>query len=206
MILILDYNLGNPGSIKNMLKKIGIEDVIISCEESLVSKAEKIILPGVGAFDHGMEQLMKTTSYETLNNRVLNDKVPVLGICLGAQMLTEKSEEGRLPGLGWIKGQTILFRKEKMNEDLKIPNMGWNQVRAKKKSKLLQGLDDEARFYFVHSYHIICAYPEDELLCAEYGYEYTAAVERGNILGVQFHPEKSHKYGMQLLKNFVTNY
>lgn len=205
MLVIIDYNSGNLQSIKNLLKKIGLSSLISSRIED-AENASKLILPGVGHFDNGMAQLKKSGLIEVLNQRVLKDKIPIFGICLGAQLLTKGSEEGTEPGLGWIDAQTVKFDRSKMSDNLKVPHMGWNEVRLKKPSKLFQNMPEDPRFYFVHSYHIHCNNPADQLLTAQYGHEITAAVEHENILGVQFHPEKSHKFGMQLLANFINNY
>ena len=205
MITIIDYGIGNLGSIKNMLKKAGVKSRISATEEE-IADAEKLILPGVGAFDYGMSQLKASPYYETLNKRVLEDKIPVLGICLGAQLLTEGSEEGELPGLGWIKGKTIKFREEKMDKSLKVPHMGWNEVETQKDSKLFEDMFEEPRFYFVHTYHIKCEEEKDVLVRSTYGYNFIAGVENENVVGVQFHPEKSHKFGLKLLTNFANNY
>ncbi|MEZ5039037.1 MAG: imidazole glycerol phosphate synthase subunit HisH [Saprospiraceae bacterium] len=206
MLTIIDYGVGNLTSIQNMLKKAGYPNAIISNKKADIAAAEKLILPGVGHFDYGMGQLRQADFFDTLNRRVLEDKIPVLGICLGAQLLTKGSEEGYLPGLGWIKAKTIRFQTEQMGNGLKVPHMGWGDISIKKESLLLKDLPEEPRFYFVHTYHIVCEKPEDELVSGQHGYEFTAGVERNNIMGVQFHPEKSHKYGLQLLKNFIQYY
>jgi len=146
--------------------------------------------------------LQESNLIEVLNKKVLDDKIPLLGICLGAQLLGNRSEEGVLSGLGWIDMEVVKFDKAKMPENLKIPHMSWNEIKIKKQSKLLEGLNDESRFYFVHSYHLKCKNEDDVLATTNYGYEFTSAVEKENIFGVQFHPEKSHKYGMRLLENF----
>lgn len=205
MITIINYGVGNLGSIKNMLKKAGVKSRISSTDEE-IREAEKLILPGVGAFDYGMAQLSSAPYFETLNKRVQEDKIPVLGICLGAQLLTEGSEEGELPGLGWIKGKTIKFREGKMDAGLKIPHMGWNEVETQKESKLFEDMFKEPRFYFVHTYHMKCEEEKDVLLRSKYGYDFIAGVENENVVGVQFHPEKSHKFGLKLLTNFANNY
>lgn len=206
MLTIIDYGVGNLSSIRNMLKKAGYRDVVISSQLADIEQAEKLILPGVGHFDYGMNQLRKSIFFDTLNRRVLEDKIPVLGICLGAQLLTKGSEEGVEPGLGWINAYTRKFRPEQMDQSLKVPHMGWGNVYIQKQSKLLADLPIDPRYYFVHTYHIVCEDPADELVSCTYGYPFTAGVEKGNILGVQFHPEKSHKYGLSLLTNFVQNY
>ena len=164
------------------------------------------MLPGVGHFAYGIDKLKKSEFFAELNRKVLQERTPLLGICLGAQLLTKHSEEGNAAGLGWIDAQTVQFKQEKFNRKLTVPNMGWLEVKRNKDSRLLEGLSSEARFYFVHSYHIVCNNPSDELLSAEYGYNFTAAVEHENIAGVQFHPEKSHKFGMQILQNFARNF
>ena len=206
MITIIDYGMGNLGSIKNMLKKIGYPSVITT-DKTAIRDATKLILPGVGAFDSAMQMLKKLDLVDVLNTKVLIDKTPVLGICLGMQLLANRSEEGGLEkGLGWIKGELVRFRPEEANISIRIPHMGWNIVNPKKNSRLFENMYEENRFYFVHSYHYKTESQADILLTAHYGYEITAAVERENILGVQFHPEKSHKFGMKLLKNFVENF
>ncbi|HEY8608897.1 MAG TPA: imidazole glycerol phosphate synthase subunit HisH [Noviherbaspirillum sp.] len=199
MIVIVDYNTGNPGSIRNMLRKIG-HDSEISCDPARIAEASKLVLPGVGAFDAGMECLERTGLIPLLNDRVINAKVPVLGICLGMQLMTHGSEEGKRPGLGWIDAETVRFRPQ--DPSLKVPHMGWNQVQPGRPSPLLEGMEN-ARFYFVHSYFVRCRSEDDVLLSAVYGGAFHAAFEHGNVRGVQFHPEKSHKFGMQLLSNFA---
>lgn len=201
MIAIIDYGIGNVGSILNMSKHIGAK-VVLSSDSEVLGSADKLILPGVGAFDAGMRNLMDARLIEVLTKLVIEDKKPVLGICLGMQMLGTSSEEGKLPGLSWINFRNVKFRFSSQHE-LKLPHMGWNLVKDKKESPLLYGLDLKPRFYFVHTYHAICEDKSDELLESTYGYPFISAVERENIYGVQFHPEKSHKFGMQLLKNFA---
>lgn len=201
MITIVNYGVGNLASVKNMLKKAGFESELATDPES-IEKASKIILPGIGAFDHCMIEFNKSGLRDVVTKKVMQDKTPLLGICVGLQMLMEDSEEGKEPGLGWIAGKTIKFKKEKLG-DLKIPHMGWTNVQVAKNTMLTEGLGDQPRFYFVHSYHVEPDDPSDTLLTAVYGYEFTAAVNRNNIYGAQFHPEKSHKYGMTVLGNFA---
>ncbi|MFN6944457.1 MAG: imidazole glycerol phosphate synthase subunit HisH [Cytophagaceae bacterium] len=203
MIVIVDYGLGNPTSIKNMLRKCEANDVVISSSLEDINNASKLILPGVGNFDYGMQRLKEYALIETLNKRVLDEKIPLLGICLGAQLLTKHSEEGNVEGLAWIPAETRKFR---LLNNFKVPHMGWNEVFPTKGSRLLENMPDEMRFYFVHSYHIVCEDAKDQLLESDYGYRFTAAVEKDNIAGVQFHPEKSHKFGMRFLYNFVKNF
>jgi glutamine amidotransferase len=201
MIAILEYGTGNVSSIKNMLKKIGVESIITN-DLDTVQKATKFILPGVGHFDYCMSQLRKAPFFSLVEQRVKEEKVPVLGVCAGSQMLMEKSEEGTAAGLGWIKGEVIKFKQDKLPQGYKIPHMGWTDVKPLNNNFLYEGID-EPRFYFTHSYHIV---PEDKThvtALAEYGYDITASVQSGNIMGVQFHPEKSHQFGMKLYENFA---
>lgn len=205
-LIIVDYGMGNLGSISNMLKKIGHQCVITSSKE-LIKSASKLILPGVGSFDRAMDNLDKLDLINVLTNKVQVEKTPVLGICLGMQLLGLRSEEGLNPGLGWIDGEVIkfVFNKE-WNQQLKIPHMGWNEVITMKENALLMNLVSPARFYFVHSYYFVCHRDEDVLLNANYGHNFVAGLAAENIMGVQFHPEKSHRFGMQLLKNFVEKF
>jgi len=202
LIVIIDYKMGNLGSILNMLKKIGVQSIVSSLPEDIL-QADKLILPGVGAFDNGMANLKESSLLSVLNEKVLAKKTPILGICLGMQLLTRRSAEGRLEGLGWVEADTVRFRFGKEESTLKIPHMGWNTVMFKTGSVLSSELEDEARFYFVHSFHVVCDREENVAGKTFYGYEFSSAIQNGNIIGVQFHPEKSHKYGLRLLKNFV---
>jgi imidazole glycerol-phosphate synthase subunit HisH len=204
MITIIDYKTGNIGSIHNMLKKIGEESVITSQKDD-IANATKLILPGVGAFDTGMKNLRDLDLIDILNRKVLVDKVPVLGICLGLQLMSNRSEEGVLPGLGWINAETMRFKFINTAE-YKIPHMGWNFVSLKKESPLFDRMFPDARFYFVHSYYLNVLAPDNILASTRYEFEFSSAIEKGNISGVQFHPEKSHKFGMKLLKNYVDFY
>lgn len=204
MITIVDYKTGNLGSIKNMLKKIG-EDSMITSDPELISVATKIILPGVGSFDAGVHKLNNAGLWDILIDKVENENTPILGICLGAQLMTKGSEEGIEKGFGWIDAETVRFKIDKGSK-LKVPNMGWNSVEIQKPSKLFSDLPKKPRFYFVHSYHFSFKERSQVLTISTYSYEFASSFEKGNILGVQFHPEKSHKYGMSLLKNFATNY
>jgi len=200
MIAIIDYGVGNLASIKNMIKKAGFESVLAADKDS-VEKADRIILPGIGAFDHCMKKFNDSGLRPLVTKKVKEQKVPLLGICVGLQMLMESSEEGTEPGLGWVAGRTVKFKKENLGY-LKIPHMGWTDVRIARKTSLTEGLGDQPRFYFVHSYYVQPDDKSDEMLTAYYGYEFTAAINRENIYGAQFHPEKSHKFGMKLLENF----
>jgi glutamine amidotransferase len=198
MITILDYGIGNLRSVYNMFKKVGVESIITN-DIQLIQKADKYLLPGVGAFDHGIKSLRSAPFFEVLEKEVLENKKPILGICLGMQLLTCSSEEGQEKGLGWIDAETIKFDLEGKN--LSIPHMGWNTAKARNTNSLFKNLE-ESRFYFVHSYHVVCRNENDILATTEYGREFTCSVHKNNIYGVQFHPEKSHSFGMQLLKNF----
>jgi glutamine amidotransferase len=201
MITIINYGAGNIKSIQNMLKKLGIESEI-SNDITTIEKAEKLILPGVGAFDYGMQQLQQSGLIEILNKKVVEQQTPLLGICLGAQMLGNKSAEGIENGLGWIDMDVVKFDTEKLNNNLKVPHMNWNEIDIKKSTPLFNGLNNESRFYFVHSYHMKTNNSDDILCTSNYGYEFVSGVNHNNIYGVQYHPEKSHKFGMQLLSNF----
>ncbi len=206
MITIVDYKVGNVRSIQNMLKKIGYASVISDKIED-IEKADKLILPGVGAFEYGMQKLNNSGLIPGLNNKVLIEKTPILGICLGVQLMTKRSEEGEVNGLAWFDAETIAFDRTKLPVKYKIPHMGWGEISYDPKSKLFKNLHQTPpRFYFVHSYHLKANNTQDVLAKTTYGYEFTAGLEKENIVGVQFHPEKSHKFGMQLLKNFIENY
>lgn len=201
-ITIIDYGTSNLGSIRNMLKKIGVASRFASSAQDLVA-AEKIILPGVGSFDAGMRTLHASGMVEALNRRVLEDRVPVLGVCLGMQMMTRSSEEGVDPGLGWIDARAVRFQPE-AGSGFRVPHMGWNEANPVKESPLAVESPPRRRFYFANSYYVICDNPDDTLLETDYaGIRFTSAFEKGHIRGVQFHPEKSHSYGMWLLKNFA---
>lgn len=200
MITIVDYNMGNLGSISNMLKKIGAS-AQITAKPGDIAEARKLILPGVGAFDAGMENLERSGLIPLLNERILGAGVPVLGICLGMQLMTKRSEEGSRQGLGWIDAEVLRFRPAE--ERLKVPHMGWNEVAPMRSDPLVDCLPDTPRFYFVHSYFVRCARSEDVLLTTNYGGAFHSAVQHRNVMGVQFHPEKSHKFGLCLLRNFV---
>lgn len=205
MIAIVDYGMGNLGSIKNMLRKIGAQAIITSDPQEII-KAEKLILPGVGSFDSGIKNLTQLGLIEVLNQRVLNDKVPILGVCLGIQLMTNESDEGEMGGLGWFDAKTIKFNTKVVEEKLLLPNIGWRDVLLNKPSKLYKDMYEDPRFYFVHTYHLVSNNPSDVSMSANYGYDYVVGLERDNILGVQFHPEKSHKFGMKLYENFIRYY
>ena len=200
MITIINYGMGNLGSVTNMLKKIGVHCKITS-DINEIEQAKKIILPGVGAFDAAVSRIDELNLRPVLTYKAKEQKIPFLGICLGMQLLTRGSEEGVIKGLNFVPAQTIKFKFEK-DSDLKIPHMGWNFVKENTKSKLTEGFTDEYRFYFVHSYYVLCDNPENSILKTTHGVEFDSAIQHENVYGAQFHPEKSHKYGMHLLTNF----
>lgn len=205
MITIVDYGVGNIRSIQNMFKKIG-EDAVVATSENDIKNASKLILPGVGAFDTCAEKLAHSGLQPILHKKVIEEHTPVLGICVGMQLMTEGSEEGALPGLGWIKGRTVRFNPSLMPTGTKIPHMGWADVEQVKPSRLFDSMYSEPRFYFVHSYYVQAADNADVLAQTKVGTNITVAIERNNITAVQFHPEKSHKHGMKLLENFALHY
>lgn len=200
MITIIDYGMGNLGSILNMFKRINIEAEITS-DKNTIESAQKLLLPGVGAFDAAMKRINESGLRDVLDYKAMQEKVPILGICLGMQLLTNSSEEGKLSGLGWIPGQTKRFEFG-IEQKLKIPHMGWNLVREINKSALTFELTNESRFYFVHSYYVKADNIDNVLMRTHFGFDFDSVVQKENIYGAQFHPEKSHKYGMKLLQNF----
>ena len=199
MITIIDYGMGNLGSVQNMFKHVGAASVIAN-DVATIQKAEKILLPGVGAFDTAMRQIDVSGLRDILNHKALVEKIPVLGICLGMQLLTQSSEEGNATGLGWVNATCHRFP---VQPGLKVPHMGWNSVTQTNASPLTMGLPADSRFYFVHSYYVRVADEKDSILKAHHGVTFDAALQSGNIYGAQFHPEKSHRFGMQLFKNFA---
>lgn len=198
MIVILDYGIGNLGSVRNMFRRVGFT-AEVSSDPAILASATKIILPGVGAFDRAMNCLSQSGLRDILDERVMQDRVPILGICLGMQLLCSGSEEGKLPGLGYIRASA---KKLQPSTQVKVPHMGWNLVRRSSDSELTRMLPDEARFYFVHSYAVHVEDERNSLLKCHYGEEFDAGVVDDNIFGVQFHPEKSHKFGRNLFKAF----
>lgn len=205
-ICIVNYGLGNLGSIQNMYKKLGIA-AQISIDAREIEEADKLVLPGVGAFDEGMRNLARSGLIDVLSRKVLEEKTPVLGVCLGMQLLTKQSEEGAEKGLGWIDAKTKRFSFGQ-DTGIKVPHMGWNEVTVCREDELIRNSDksiekeEAARFYFVHSYYVECENRADVLLKTSHGIEFDVAFRRDHIMGVQFHPEKSHKFGMRILKNF----
>lgn len=197
-IVIVDYGMGNLGSVLNMFKHIGVE-AEISSDLNRINDAEKLLLPGVGSFDQAMKRILATGLKKVLDKKALIDKVPILGICLGMQLLTRGSEEGEIPGFGWIEADTVKFQ---LTSNLKIPHMGWNTVRPIIDSKLIDKSVQDSRFYFVHSYYVRVDMVENSILKTTHGIEFDSGIQQNNIYGTQFHPEKSHRFGMNLLTNF----
>ena len=202
MIAVIDYGIGNLGSVLNMFRKIGVDQVIATRDKNEIRKADKLLLPGVGAFDAGMERLEESGLIPVLTERVLKDQVPVLGICLGMQMLSRRSEEGIRPGLGWLAADTLRLDVTK-SPDLRVPHMGWERIKVHKPNPLIVP-DNAHRFYFVHSYHVRCDDRSDVIATCSFGEDFDCVIAHGNIYGAQFHPEKSLRYGMQFLANFAS--
>ncbi len=202
MIGIIDYGVGNIWAFSNLYKKLNYPVKIAKKAEDL-KHVNKLILPGVGAFDHAMERLEQSGMKERLNELVINQKLPVIGVCVGMQMLAHSSEEGRLPGLGWIDGVVKKFDAKKISYTTHLPHMGWNDIIPISQNDLLNGLESEAKFYFLHSYYFHCNHFSDTIAVTDYGIEFSCAINKNNIYGVQFHPEKSHNYGAKLLENFA---
>ena len=202
MIHIVDYGLGNIQAFVNMYKRLGVEIVRAKAAEDL-RDVKKLILPGVGAFDHAMELLDSSGMRPSLDQLVTQGNVPVLGICVGMQILADSSEEGIRAGLGWVNGRVRSFASNPASATLPMPHMGWNDVAPTVASPLFKGLEDDARFYFLHSYYFECADAANAAAHADYGFQFDCVVQNGNVYGVQFHPEKSHHWGTALLKNFA---
>jgi glutamine amidotransferase len=202
VIVVIDYDAGNAGSIVNICAKAGGR-ATISAEPKEIARANKLILPGVGHFHRAMQRLRMTGLIDAMNEAVLHRQRPFLGICLGMQLMSRHSEEGDVEGFGWIDARTVRFRADS-SSNLKIPHMGWNTVEVVNDDPLIAGLPHNSRFYFVHSYHLEVAREEEVILRTNYGRSFASAIRRGNICGTQFHPEKSHKFGLKLIRNFVT--
>ena len=200
-ITIIDYGMGNLGSIQNMIQKAGASS-IISSSRNIIRNASKLILPGVGSFDAGMQKLHERNLIESLNDRVLGNNTPILGICLGAQLMTQSSEEGTRKGLGWLNAKTKKF--DFPDNKFKVPHMGWNRINSLKKGQNFLECDSiDGRFYFVHSYHFQ-PHNEEIVLCkSNYGYEFASGLINNNIIALQFHPEKSHNFGLNIMKSFI---
>lgn len=202
MITIVDYGMGNLGSVVNMFKKVGVQTEVTG-DLDKINKATKILLPGVGAFDAAIDRIDKGGFREVLNKKALQDHIPILGICLGMQLLTRRSDEGILKGFGWINADTLKFTF-KSEQNLKVPHMGWNFVKEVNSSPLTEGLPEESKFYFVHSYYVKADSENSVIMQTSYGHPFDSVITNGsNIFGAQFHPEKSHKFGMKLFRNFA---
>jgi glutamine amidotransferase len=202
MITIIDYGLGNVLAFVNVYNRLNIPVKVAKTVADLAG-ATRLILPGVGSFDHAMEQFDRSGMRQPVEQLVVQERIPVLGICVGMQMLAKSSDEGRLPGLGWIDGKVRRFDQATMPKGTNLPHMGWNDVTPTAPGGLFKGLERDARFYFLHSYYFECEQQSSALALTDYGREFSCAVRRDNVYGVQFHPEKSHHFGSQLLSNFA---
>mgnify|MGYP001626864405 CR=1 FL=1 len=202
MITIVDYGSGNIEAFINIYKRLNIPCEVASSPEQILT-AKKLVLPGVGAFDETMRILKNSGMVEALNKQVLENKIPVIGICVGMQIISKKSDEGELEGLGWIDAQVKKFEVSKLTQKPHLPHMGWNTFKKEKENSILNELEPDKGFYFLHTYYFSCNNSADILTSTVYGDRYTSAVNHENIYGVQFHPEKSHSNGVQLLKNFA---
>lgn len=202
MIIVVDSGIANVGSVVNMFRKVGTS-ALASGDPNVVAGASKLVLPGIGAFDSAMESLRALQLVDVIRDLVERKHLPTLGICLGMQLLMDGSDEGVLPGFGWIEGRARRFSFTGGVAALTIPHMGWNEVTVRKPCPYFDGVSEPQRFYFAHSFHATCERAADVLAAAHYGYEFAAAIQRDNVAGVQFHPEKSHRFGMRLLKAFA---
>lgn len=201
---IVNYGTGNIGSIVNILNKVGASPTVINDPRELV-KSDRIILPGVGSFDNAMSIINTDDWLPALTNFSLSGR-PIMGICLGMQIMMNKSEEGVLPGLGWIDGEVHSFKNHEYSPPLRIPHMGWNVANIQKTNLLFDPLEDEERFYFIHSYYASCNNQSDVLTTTPYKHDFVSSFQKDNILGFQFHPEKSHKFGIQLFRRFIEDF
>jgi len=202
MVTIIDYGVGNVFAFQNVFKRLNIPSKIAKCENDLMGSS-KLILPGVGHFDYAMSQLNKSGMRNRLDELVLIEKIPVIGICVGMQMMAHKSDEGTLDGLCWIDACVKKFDEATINHHTKLPHMGWNDVKPNENHPLFKGLEQEAIFYFLHSFYFKCSNQENSIAKTDYGINFSSSVQLDNIYGIQFHPEKSHSYGERLLKNFA---
>lgn len=202
MITIIDYGLGNVLAFVNVYRRLNIPVSVAKCASDL-NRASRLILPGVGAFDQAIQLLDKSGMRQEIERLVLHQGMPLLGICVGMQMLAKSSEEGMLSGLGWIDGTVKKFDVSTLPKGTLLPHMGWNDVKPSNYSSLFKGMEPDARFYFLHSYYFECFHPINILALSDYGSPFVCAVNHNSVYGVQFHPEKSHHYGSQLLKNFA---
>ena len=202
MIAVIDYGVGNVRSVQNMLARAGAQSVISADHDELRS-ASRLILPGVGHFKYAMDALRQRGLVDVIQDLVLTARVPLLGICLGAQLLGRRSEEGECEGLGLVPMDVVGFDRSRIGDHVKVPHMGWALTDHHGSSPLFRGMETSPRFYYVHSYHFRCDDPEIVMCTAEYGYRFASGFSDGNITGVQFHPEKSHAFGQRLLANFA---
>jgi len=202
MITIIDYGVGNVLAFQNVFKRLSIPSKIAKCENDLMGSS-KLILPGVGHFDYTMSQLNNSGMRDRLDELVLKEKIPVIGICVGMQMMAKKSDEGTLDGLCWIDANVKKFDEATINHHTKLPHMGWNDVKPNENHPLFKGLEQQAIFYFLHSYYFKCSNEENSISKTDYGINFSSSIQHDNIYGIQFHPEKSHSYGERLLKNFA---
>jgi glutamine amidotransferase len=201
-VTVVDLGVGNLGAIPNMIGRLG-GIARISNDPGEIAQATKLVLPGVGAFDPAMASLRSLGLLDVLNEHALERRTPLLGLCLGMQLLTEGSEEGSEPGLGWISGKVVRFKFDGTDRTLRVPEMGWNYVHPTRETPLLRDLGEHPRFYFAHSYHAVCSDPADVAGVTVYGYEFSSVIVRDNVVGAQFHPEKSHRFGMKIFENFL---
>ena len=201
MITIIDYGLGNVLAFVNVYNRLNVPVKVAKSADNLLN-ASRLILPGVGSFDHAMQQLDQSGMRQIVEQLVMRDKLPILGICVGMQMLAKSSEEGKLPGLGWIDGTVKKFDLSAMPPDINLPHMGWNNVSPVAEAGLFKGIENDSLFYFLHSFYFDCHQQSNVLAVSDYGGNFSCAVRQDNVFGVQFHPEKSHHFGSQLLKNF----
>lgn len=203
MIAILDYGVGNVQAFANVYRELGLPYLIAGNSHQL-SEATKIILPGVGHYDFVMQKLMNSGMIDTLQNLVINKRIPILGVCVGMQIMANESEEGSLKGLGWVDGKVIKLKNTDVNQNTILPHMGWNSVISEKKSSLFDGIEYGESFYFLHSFAVECADKNNVLAITNYGDNFASIIQKDNIFGMQCHPEKSHSQGTLFLKNFAT--
>lgn len=202
MITLIDYGVGNIFAFQNVYKRLDIPTKIAKTAADL-EDAEKLILPGVGAFDYAMAQLNFSGMRQKLDELVLEKKIPIIGICVGMQMMGNRSDEGTSEGLKWIDADILKFEERLIQHRTKLPHMGWNDVKPVKSHPLFEGLEEDAIFYFLHSYYFNCNKQENSIAISDYGIPFSSAVNFNNVYGIQFHPEKSHQYGEKLLHNFA---
>jgi glutamine amidotransferase len=202
MITVINYGCGNIKAIQNVFHKLSVKSTVASCKDDL-NHVDKLILPGVGAFDFAMQKLNDSGMKDRLDELVLQMNIPVLGICVGVQLMTQASEEGKLPGLGWIGATVKRFDDNKSDKPVNLPHMGWNDVTPSRRTELFTGLEQGAKFYFLHSYYLLCHEDGLPIAVSDYAGEFVCGVNKDNVYGVQFHPEKSHRFGALLLENFA---